>query len=73
MHEYLGRTTLLVTHDIDDALVMGDRIVVLSGRPTRVKMERILDFPRPRDFRRDSELNDLRNEIFLMLGVPYAV
>ncbi len=32
-----------------------------------------LDFPRPRDFERDADLSRLRSEIFLMLGVPYAV
>jgi ABC-type nitrate/sulfonate/bicarbonate transport system ATPase subunit len=73
VHEYIGKTILFVTHDIDDALIMGDRIVVLSGRPSRVKMERKLHFPRPRDFGKYPELNELRNEVFLMLGVPYAV
>ncbi len=33
----LGRTTLLVTHDIDEALYLADRIVVLGGRPAAIK------------------------------------
>ncbi len=73
MHEFIGKTILFVTHDIDDALIMGDRLVVLSGRPSHVKISRRLDFPRPRDFRKEPELSELRNEIFLMLGVNYAV
>ena len=73
MHEFIRKTTLLVTHDIDDALIMGDRIVILSGRPAKVGMDRTLDFDRPRDFERQPELNQLRSEIYLMLGVPYAV
>jgi ABC-type nitrate/sulfonate/bicarbonate transport system ATPase subunit len=73
MHEYIGKTIVMVTHDIDDALIMGDRIVVMSGRPSHVKLARKLDFPRPRDFRKCPELNELRNEVFLMLGVNYAV
>ena len=73
MHEFIRKTTLVVTHDIDDALIMGDRIVVLSGRPSVIKLAHKLDFPRPRDFERDQELSRLRSEIFLMLGVPYAV
>lgn len=73
MHEFIRKTTLVVTHDIDDALIMGDRIVVLSGRPAAIKLMHKLDFARPRDFERDSALSRLRSEIFLMLGVPYAV
>jgi ABC-type nitrate/sulfonate/bicarbonate transport system ATPase subunit len=73
MHEFIRKTTLVVTHDIDDALIMGDRIVVFSGRPAAVNIVHKLDFPRPRDFERDHELSRLRSEIFLMLGVPYAV
>ncbi len=73
MHEFIRKTTLVVTHDIDDALIMGDRIVVMSGRPSTIKLMHKLDFPRPRDFERDADLSRLRSEIFLMLGVPYAV
>ncbi len=73
MHEFLQKTTIVVTHDIDDALIMGDRVVVMSGRPSTIKLVHKLDFPRPRDFERDADLSRLRSEIFLMLGVPYAV
>lgn len=73
MHEFIRRTILFVTHDIDDALIMGDRLVVLSGRPAHVKISQTLDFDRPRDFRKSPELSELRNQIFLMLGVNYAV
>ena len=73
MHEFIRKTTLVVTHDIDDALIMGDRIVVMSGRPSTIKLMHKLDYPRPRDFERDQDLSRLRSEIFLMLGVPYAV
>jgi ABC-type nitrate/sulfonate/bicarbonate transport system ATPase subunit len=73
MHEFLHKTTIMVTHDIDDALIMGDRVIVMSGRPSVIKLVRNLDFPRPRDFERDLNLSRLRSEIFLMLGVPYAV
>jgi ABC-type nitrate/sulfonate/bicarbonate transport system ATPase subunit len=73
MHEYICKTTLIVTHDIDDALIMGDRIVVMSGRPSGVKLERKLDFPHPRNFEKEPDLSKLRDEVFLMLGVSYAV
>jgi ABC-type nitrate/sulfonate/bicarbonate transport system ATPase subunit len=73
MHEYIGKTTIVVTHDIDDALIMGDRIIVMSGQPSGIKLDRRLDFARPRDFQKEPALSRLRNEIFFMLGVPYAV
>jgi ABC-type nitrate/sulfonate/bicarbonate transport system ATPase subunit len=73
MHEFIQKTIVLVTHDIDDALIMGDRIIVMGERPSCIKLIRKLDFPRPRDYRKEPELNQLRNEIFLMLGVNYAV
>ncbi len=73
MHAFIRKTILLVTHNIDDALIMGDRVVILGGSPTHVTMNRILDFPRPRDFEKSPELSRLRSELFLMLGVNYAV
>jgi ABC-type nitrate/sulfonate/bicarbonate transport system ATPase subunit len=73
MHTFTGKTTLIVTHDIDDALIMGDRIVVMDGRPARIKLNHRLDFPRPRDFQKIPELNKLRQQIFLMEGISYAV
>ena len=39
LREELGRTTLLVTHDIDEALYLADRIVILGGRPAKVARE----------------------------------
>ncbi len=73
MHAFIKKTILLVTHNIDDALVMGDRIVLLGDSPTRVIMDRVLDFPRPRDFEKSPALSQLRSELFLMMGVNYAV
>jgi ABC-type nitrate/sulfonate/bicarbonate transport system ATPase subunit len=74
MHQFLGKTILVVTHDIDDALIMGDRVVVFSKRPSQIKLNRKLDFPHPRIvFNKQTELSELRDELFLMLGVSYAV
>ena len=73
LHEYIRKTVIIVTHDIDDALIMGDRVIIFTERPARVKLAQKLLFPRPRDFSRDPDLNALRSDIYLMLGVHYAL
>ena len=73
MHEFLGKTMIMITHFIDDALTMADRVVVLSDCPTKVKMVRVLDVQRPRNIEKDPLLHELRDEIYLMLGVSYVV
>ena len=72
MHSYYQKTTLMVTHFIDDALIMADRIVVLGERPAKVMMVEKLDYARPRNIEREQGLRDLRDRIFLMLGVSYV-
>jgi NitT/TauT family transport system ATP-binding protein len=42
-------TALQVTHDIDEALLMADRVIVVSGPPGRITFEMKVDLPRPRD------------------------
>jgi ABC-type nitrate/sulfonate/bicarbonate transport system ATPase subunit len=42
------RTVLLVTHDVEEAALLADRIVVLSPRPARMVAELTVDLPRPR-------------------------
>ena len=73
MHTLLGRTMLMVTHFIDDALIMADRIIMFGGSPSHVKLERKLNAPRPRNLDKDEELSNLREELYLMMGVNYAV
>lgn len=41
-------TMLFVTHSIEEAVLMGDRVVVLKGRPARVDQDIAIDLPRPR-------------------------
>ncbi len=42
-------TMIFVTHSIDEAVLMGDRVVVLAGRPSSVRAVRRVELPRPRD------------------------
>nr|WP_249806199.1 ABC transporter ATP-binding protein [Bradyrhizobium sp. 1] len=42
------RTILFITHDVDEAIFLGDRVLVMTARPGAVKLEQIVDLPRPR-------------------------
>ncbi len=64
-------TTLLVTHDVEEALVLATKIVVLSARPAQILTVIENDRPYPRD-RGDAELVALRQRILALLGVTTA-
>jgi NitT/TauT family transport system ATP-binding protein len=55
-----NKTVILVTHDIDEAVALSKRVVVLSGRPTRVKAEHRIEIDRrtPIDARSDPRFSD---------------
>jgi len=53
------RTVVIVTHDVEEAIVLGDRVVVLSARPGRVVATLAVGAPRPRN-RTDPALVELR-------------
>jgi ABC-type nitrate/sulfonate/bicarbonate transport system ATPase subunit len=59
-------TTLLVTHDIDEAIYMSDRILIMTPRPGRVDRMIPVDLTRPRD-RSSSKFLELRSEILQLL------
>jgi sulfonate transport system ATP-binding protein len=57
-----GITALLVTHDVDEAVYLADRVVVMQPRPGRIARILPVDLPRPRD-RSDPEFVALRDAV----------
>lgn len=60
------RTIIFVTHSVDEAVFLSDRIVIFSKRPGAVKKIIDIDIPRPRDRTRPEE-NAIRNEVLRLL------
>ena len=58
----LKSTVLFVTHNIEEAVYVAERILVLSNKPTTVKAEVLVDLPRPRDFR-DPKFVEIRKQV----------
>ncbi|MGQ9499540.1 MAG: ABC transporter ATP-binding protein [Dissulfurimicrobium sp.] len=71
-HMMFDTTILFITHDIDEAIQLGDKIIVLSERPTVIKADITLDQPHPRDFTK-GVLAVLRNEIYFQMGIHAAL
>ncbi len=68
----VGKTCVLVTHSIGEAILLSDRIVVVSGRPGRVIADLDVPGPRPRsaDFMAEEAFVMLRAKIYRMLHGP---
>jgi NitT/TauT family transport system ATP-binding protein len=70
--ERLELSVLFVTHDIEEAILLSDRVLVLSQRPSRVIAEIEIDLPRPRDQLKTKEhprFLEAREEIFALVGL----
>jgi NitT/TauT family transport system ATP-binding protein len=64
-------TTLMVTHSVEEAVLLADRVVVLTERPGRVRMDVRIPFPRPREsgLMRSGEFHRLVDEFTASLEV----
>ncbi len=60
------RTAIFITHNIEEAILLGDRVVVMTARPGRIKEIVTVNLPRPRDVT-SAEFNEIRRRIGLML------
>ena len=62
-----GASVLFVTHHIDEAMALADRVVVMTARPGTIKSIVPIDLPRPRD-PRDPKLHELRDHLIDLLA-----
>jgi NitT/TauT family transport system ATP-binding protein len=60
------RTAIFITHNIEEAILLGDRVVVMTARPGRIKEIVAVNLPRPRDVT-SAEFNEMRRRIGSML------
>jgi ABC-type nitrate/sulfonate/bicarbonate transport system ATPase subunit len=65
-------TVIFVTHDIDEAVQLADRVAVMSGRPANIQKIVSIDIPHPRDISAPRYL-ELRNGILEQLGLAHQV
>jgi NitT/TauT family transport system ATP-binding protein len=66
------RTVVFVTHDIDEAVQLADRIIVLSSLPARIQQIVPIDIPHPRNISSPRYL-ELRDELLKQIGLAYEI
>jgi NitT/TauT family transport system ATP-binding protein len=70
LHDEFAMTTVFITHDVDEAVLMADRVVVLSTRPGRIVADIRIELEKPRDIRvvRSTAYADYKAQILALLG-----
>jgi NitT/TauT family transport system ATP-binding protein len=64
------RTVVLVTHDIEEAAQLADRVIVLTERPAQIQCQLVIDVPRPRDLTKP-EVVSATHRILTELGLEH--
>jgi len=62
-----GKTILFVTHNINEALLLGDRVIILSPALKNIRKEFLIDIPRPRDLE-NPKLSEIKRQVLRELG-----
>jgi NitT/TauT family transport system ATP-binding protein len=65
------RTIIFVTHDVDEAVQLADRVVVLSSRPAKIQDILTVDIPHPRNISAPRYL-ELRDDLLKKIGLAYT-
>jgi NitT/TauT family transport system ATP-binding protein len=65
------RTIVFVTHDVDEAVQLADRVVVLSSRPAKIQVILSVDIPHPRNISAPRYL-ELRDDLLKKIGLAYT-
>ncbi len=74
--ERVGKSVVFVTHDVEEAIALADRVLVMSARPGRITASYPIDLPRPRDYeeiRFDERFHALQREIWHALTDAGAI
>jgi len=61
-----AKTVVFITHDIEEAVFLGDRVIVLSARPGRIREDIRIELPRPRtlEIKKSAQCHEYRNQIW---------
>jgi NitT/TauT family transport system ATP-binding protein len=73
--ETVGKSVFFVTHDVEEAIALSDRVVVMSAAPGTIKAEFTIDLPRPRDFyevRFETRFKELHRDIWASLSEEHG-
>lgn len=69
--EQITLSTLFITHDIDEAILLSDRIYIMAGKPGRITAELAVDTPRPRgrEFTLSPDFIEYKKQVLQLLGL----